>query len=75
MVDQSRKKAKVVPLKRRKCPNCAKPATQDYMPFCSERCANLDLGRWLNGDYRIATDETPTDGEIIDALNNEDEGL
>ena len=53
---------KVVPLKKSKCPNCGKPASDKSQPFCSDRCANLDLGRWLDGGYRIPTDETPGDG-------------
>lgn len=36
------------------CPICQKPAVQAYRPFCSKRCADIDLGRWLGGDYRIA---------------------
>jgi uncharacterized protein len=34
-----------------KCPICGKPAHQDYKPFCSRRCADIDLGRWLKGSY------------------------
>ncbi|MDD9879022.1 MAG: DNA gyrase inhibitor YacG [Magnetovibrio sp.] len=52
-----RKTAKVVPLKGRKCPICGMPAAQSYRPFCSKRCADVDLGRWLNEDYRIPAEE------------------
>jgi uncharacterized protein len=46
------------------CPICGKPATRESRPFCSPRCAQIDLGRWLKGTYRIPTDETPDeDGE------------
>ena len=31
------------------CPICGKPGSQDYRPFCSKRCADVDLGRWLSG--------------------------
>lgn len=41
----------------RLCPICGKPATQRYRAFCSTRCAQIDLGRWLKGNYRIETDE------------------
>lgn len=42
----------------RPCPRCGKPSVYRHRPFCSARCADLDLGAWLNGDYRIpATDE------------------
>jgi hypothetical protein len=43
-----------------KCPICARPAVPGHRPFCSERCANLDLAQWLGGKYRIPTDEAPT---------------
>ena len=35
------------------CPICGKPPEPKYRPFCSPRCANLDLARWLRGDYVI----------------------
>jgi len=59
----STKTAKVVPLKGNKCPICKKPATMEMRPFCSKRCADLDLGRWLDGDYRMPTNEAPGDAE------------
>lgn len=54
----------VVPLRRRsaKCPVCGKPATERHRPFCSKRCADVDLGRWLNDVYRVPTEE-PADPE------------
>ncbi len=36
-----------------KCAVCSNPVTQDYRPFCSKRCADIDLGRWLDGRYAI----------------------
>lgn len=36
------------------CPICGKPAVKEHRPFCSRRCADLDLGRWLTGAYVIA---------------------
>ena len=38
------------------CPICGKPTTPDYRPFCSRRCADVDLGRWLTEGYRIPTE-------------------
>ncbi|MFN3274479.1 MAG: DNA gyrase inhibitor YacG [Paracoccus sp. (in: a-proteobacteria)] len=35
------------------CPICAKPSVQQYRPFCSKRCADVDLAKWLRGDYVI----------------------
>ena len=43
------------------CPVCSKPASERHRPFCSERCANIDLHRWLTGRYAIPTDEAPPD--------------
>jgi endogenous inhibitor of DNA gyrase (YacG/DUF329 family) len=43
----------------RPCPICGKPAPAKFKPFCSERCAMVDLGRWLGGGYRVPTDEKP----------------
>jgi endogenous inhibitor of DNA gyrase (YacG/DUF329 family) len=37
----------------RKCPICGKPATEASKPFCSERCRDVDLNRWLSGSYVI----------------------
>jgi uncharacterized protein len=39
------------------CPICGKPALPDYRPFCSRRCADVDLGRWLTESYRIPASE------------------
>lgn len=44
------------------CAVCGRPAAQQYRPFCSKRCADVDLNRWLGEQYRIPTDE-PADGE------------
>ena len=35
------------------CPVCGKPATEASHPFCSERCRDVDLNRWLSGSYAI----------------------
>ena len=39
------------------CPICQKPVVEKYAPFCSKRCADIDLGQWLGEGYRIPTDE------------------
>lgn len=36
-----------------KCPVCGKAMVPAYRPFCSKRCADVDLARWLRGDYVI----------------------
>lgn len=64
--------------KTRPCPTCKKPASWDenpFRPFCSERCKLLDLGRWLNEDYRVEAEPDETDMEqIIDLLENPPDG-
>ncbi|WP_347138415.1 DNA gyrase inhibitor YacG [Paracoccus sp. SSK6] len=35
------------------CPICNKASVPEYRPFCSKRCADIDLGRWLRGAYVI----------------------
>jgi endogenous inhibitor of DNA gyrase (YacG/DUF329 family) len=37
----------------KKCPICGKPATEASKPFCSERCRDVDLNRWLSDAYVI----------------------
>lgn len=62
MAEEGSGKGKVVPMKGSRCPVCGRPQAALHRPFCSRRCAYLDLGRWLGGDYRIATDEEPDEG-------------
>ncbi len=51
----AKQSAKLVPLRqRRECPICGKKATQAGYPFCSVRCADIDLDHWLSGRYRVA---------------------
>lgn len=53
-----------------KCPNCKKPATAESKPFCSKRCADVDLHRWLSGAYVVPG----RDGEAMsDLVANENE--
>ena len=37
----------------KKCPICGKPAIRESKPFCSERCRDVDLNRWLSDSYVI----------------------
>lgn len=41
------------------CPICRKPSTPEFQPFCSQRCADVDLGRWLNERYAIPEELDP----------------
>lgn len=44
-----------------KCPICKKPARFEFRPFCSKRCADVDLNRWLSGGYAIPAAEDDED--------------
>lgn len=54
--------------RRPKCPICGKPQVDEFRPFCSKHCADIDLGRWLGGRYAVpgeplAKDENEPDSE------------
>ncbi len=53
-----------------RCPACGKPAEPRCRPFCSRRCADLDLWRWLGGTYKIPTGERPASS--AEGLEEED---
>jgi endogenous inhibitor of DNA gyrase (YacG/DUF329 family) len=42
-----------------KCPICGKPTVPEHRPFCSGRCADVDLHRWLSGHYAVPGAEGP----------------
>lgn len=49
------------------CPICGKETVRAFRPFCSKRCREIDLGRWLTGSYVIPGDEgLPTDDNADD---------
>ncbi len=62
------------------CPICAAPTVRMYLPFCSKRCADVDLGRWLGERYAIAGEpwngksEAHQDNDIDDRDNDEEPG-
>lgn len=45
------------------CPMCQRPTEQKWRPFCSKRCADLDLGKWVTGSYAIPTDDSADDAD------------
>lgn len=47
-----------------KCPICSRRATHDNRPFCSKRCADIDLSRWFTGQYAVPATEDPDLNEI-----------
>jgi len=47
------------------CAYCKRnPVIEGFKPFCSNRCADLDLGRWLTGGYAIPTEEAGPDQHV-----------
>ncbi len=40
-----------------RCPICKRETVPDYRPFCSRRCADVDLGRWITGSYAIPAED------------------
>jgi endogenous inhibitor of DNA gyrase (YacG/DUF329 family) len=60
-----------------KCPTCNKRIEWDdnpFRPFCSERCKLIDLGRWVDEEYRVPgkpviTDQSPEDEETSEISN------
>jgi uncharacterized protein len=57
-----------LPATARHCPICGRPAAAaaKHQPFCSPRCAQIDLGRWLKGNYRVETEEAPENAQPED---------
>ncbi len=63
------KPASTLVASHKRCPICGKAAQHDTRPFCSKRCADVDLHRWLGETYSIPAsenDETPPDAEPFD---------
>jgi endogenous inhibitor of DNA gyrase (YacG/DUF329 family) len=60
-----------------RCPICAKPTDPAYRPFCSRRCADIDLQRWLVGRYAIpaAREDEEGDGEAGRPVDPDPEDL
>jgi endogenous inhibitor of DNA gyrase (YacG/DUF329 family) len=55
----------------RRCPVCGKPTRSEHRPFCSRRCADVDLNRWLSGAYVIpAGGDAPSSDEREDSDAN-----
>lgn len=54
-----------------RCPICGKPPAAEYRPFCSKRCADVDLSRWLGGVYRVPVNDP--EAEIEDGVPGRDE--
>ena len=66
------------PASRAKCPICNRQTEAAYRPFCSRRCADVDLSRWLGGAYAIPDAAESEDGDegkaVGDGVRGDDEG-
>jgi endogenous inhibitor of DNA gyrase (YacG/DUF329 family) len=63
------------PAKVLKCPICREPAAPAYRPFCSRRCADIDLGRWFSGSYGVAGSDDDAGEEAIESRFSENRDL
>lgn len=61
MTDETPKQPAAVRISAAKCVRCGAPVTPRTRPFCSQRCADLDLGGWLTERYRVAGDPVPAE--------------
>ncbi|NHN87311.1 DNA gyrase inhibitor YacG [Acetobacter conturbans] len=52
------------------CPICGKPTVTAFRPFCSRRCASIDLGRWFSEDYRVPSE--PSDESTENSVEEDD---
>ena len=46
------------------CPICGEETRRDWRPFCSRRCADVDLGRWLKGSYAVPSEREEESEEV-----------
>ncbi len=68
------KDAKLVHLRpKRPCPICNKSSVHKYHPFCSARCADIDLHKWLGGQYAVPAVEQPDFEEVAADAGKADE--
>jgi endogenous inhibitor of DNA gyrase (YacG/DUF329 family) len=61
------------------CPICGKQGaprpSNAAAPFCSPRCKQIDLGKWLDEGYRIPTDEEPSNDSLVSSAGSRKETL
>jgi hypothetical protein len=63
----------VIEVRSKPCPICGRPAETRWRPFCSGRCADVDLLRWLNESYRIPAAPAADEGEGADTPSADDD--
>ena len=52
------------------CPICKRPTEARYRPFCSKRCADIDLGKWMTGGYALPSEDLPDEEELDRAIRD-----
>jgi endogenous inhibitor of DNA gyrase (YacG/DUF329 family) len=57
------------------CPICKKETPAKFRPFCSKRCADIDLGKWLTGSYAIPAADTDEEDSIPTLSASQDQKL
>jgi endogenous inhibitor of DNA gyrase (YacG/DUF329 family) len=74
--DDAGKEAEVLPLRPvRPCPICGKPSVREFYPFDTDRCADIDLNRWLSGNYAIPGEKAQsTPGDASPPEDDADRG-
>ena len=53
------------------CPICDKDTDAKYRPFCSKRCADVDLAKWMTGSYAIPSTDPEDIEQALDAVDQE----
>ncbi|MBT8154659.1 DNA gyrase inhibitor YacG [Epibacterium ulvae] len=52
------------------CPNCGEDTVATYRPFCSRRCADIDLAKWMNGAYAMPSQDPQDVEDALHILEN-----
>ncbi|MYM57388.1 DNA gyrase inhibitor YacG [Thalassovita mangrovi] len=53
------------------CPICGEKSDPKFRPFCSKRCADIDLGRWMSGKYAIPSDDPEDIEEAVEEIERQ----
>ncbi|CUH63923.1 zinc-binding protein [Thalassovita gelatinovora] len=53
------------------CPICSEKSDPKFRPFCSKRCADIDLGRWMSGKYAIPADDPEEAEDALDEIERQ----
>ena len=59
-------------MKKTNCSICGRAVAPEFRPFCSKRCGDIDLARWLTGHYRIPAEEPPDGFDMPDEFGEDE---